>query len=590
MFFFAVGFQCLVAQNYTTILYYTWANHVMPSSLYGNDVNNMMETPYGTGYNWWGKPLYAATHGDGTIKNNYLMYFGDSRTPNRGLINYHADLLAQGGIDFITIDFSNGSIWDITEGAIALCNVYNERMAAGIPTPQVAFFVQNQATLEMVEQTFFNVYREDMFFSYLDKKLVMIAAPDATYGPGDSHHPAIPTGGIYDNYTCRTMWGLDNTGRTWSFKNSDSNPPPPFYFNGQPEQMAAPVACQSSYMTEDGINPAPGVQGRQGGAFFNTYMDAAINRGVKFVFITEWNEWTAINFTSPPQGKFVDVWREEYSPDIEPMAGGHGDFYYQLMKQRVSDFKAGSEVGGIQSGQIYRLVSRQSGQVLDVSECSTADAANVQQWPWLGGNCQRWKIEATDNGFYRLISQQSGKALDVDGCSNANGANVIQWPYWGGHCQQWKIEPTDNGYHRLISRQSGQALDVSGCSTASGANVQQWPWNGGNCQQWKLEVVGESANTQIFSFEKGINKTGTFSMDALYPNPADEEVTFIFSELNGESATITILDIAGRQFHQQQVHAVESIKLNTSSLKAGIYSIILQTPNNTINKKLIVNH
>lgn len=127
------------SQRHATILYYTWANHVMGSTLYGNDVKNMMTTPYGTGYNWWGKPHYTAITGDRTIKNNYLMYFGDSRTPNRGLIDYHADLLTQGGVDFITIDFSNGSIWDITEGAIALCNRYAERMAEGKPIPKVAF-------------------------------------------------------------------------------------------------------------------------------------------------------------------------------------------------------------------------------------------------------------------------------------------------------------------------------------------------------------------------------------------------------------------------------------------------------------------
>jgi len=56
-----------------------------------------------------------------------------------------------------------------------------------------------------------------------------------------------------------------------------------------------------------------------------------------FIFITGWNEWTAgfmdhwVSWTAPPP-IFVDEFNEEYSRDIEPMRGGHGDdYYYQLV-------------------------------------------------------------------------------------------------------------------------------------------------------------------------------------------------------------------------------------------------------------------
>lgn len=55
-----------------------------------------------------------------------------------------------------------------------------------------------------------------------------------------------------------------------------------------------------------------------------------------FVFVTGWNEWTAgfyqswAGYNAPPP-IFVDEFDEEYSRDIEPMTGGHGDdYYYQL--------------------------------------------------------------------------------------------------------------------------------------------------------------------------------------------------------------------------------------------------------------------
>ncbi|MDR1382685.1 MAG: hypothetical protein LBJ67_02380 [Planctomycetaceae bacterium] len=58
----------------------------------------------------------------------------------------------------------------------------------------------------------------------------------------------------------------------------------------------------------------------------------------KFVFVTGWNEWIMGRFdeNSPFYGddvvSFVDQFNREFSRDIEPMKGGHGDaFYYQFI-------------------------------------------------------------------------------------------------------------------------------------------------------------------------------------------------------------------------------------------------------------------
>ncbi|WP_165248522.1 hypothetical protein [Paludisphaera soli] len=58
------------------------------------------------------------------------------------------------------------------------------------------------------------------------------------------------------------------------------------------------------------------------------------------VFVTGWNEWIAGRFdqTFPLAGAdvvtFVDQFNREFSRDIEPMKGGHGDaFYYQLASE-----------------------------------------------------------------------------------------------------------------------------------------------------------------------------------------------------------------------------------------------------------------
>ncbi|TDG36177.1 hypothetical protein EZJ43_09230 [Pedobacter changchengzhani] len=297
--------------------------------------------------NFWGKPAWAATHGDGTIKNNYRFYFnGDPNQPNEALLNYHADLISKAGVDLIILDFTNGA-QDFANGptyissTTALLNTWQKRMRAGLQTPKIAFFVKNEGALSVVETAFFAKYDSALFFNYLGKKLLLVGQPDVTLGNSDVNQPAVPTNGKFANYTTRHCWGLNNTGKCWQFKVNADVPPPPFMYNGKAEQMCAPVATQASYMTQDGINPTAGAIGRSNGAYFQKYMQAATLNKPKFVFIHSWNEWAAqnLNKTDPTKPYLTDLWGTEYSADIEPMAGGHGDFYYQLMKTEIAKFK-----------------------------------------------------------------------------------------------------------------------------------------------------------------------------------------------------------------------------------------------------------
>lgn len=331
------------SERYTTIFYSVWANQAMPSSLYGSDVYNMSSTVYSPypSFNWWGKPAYAATHGDGTIKNNYLMYLNnDPAQPNNGLLDYHADLLSQAGIDFITLDLTNGTQQAIVDGAKALCTRYQWRITNGYPTPKIAFWVLNETTLQAIETQIFNVYNANLFFNYLNKKLLLVAQPNSALSSADPAQPAVPTLGSFANYTTRHCWGLAGVnGQYWCFKSNQTTPPPAFYYNGEPEQMSAAMATQSSYMTMNGTTAYTGAIGRQNGAFFNTYIEAAKTVQPKFLFIHSWNEWTAQNLGTQAVPYFTDLWRQEYSADIEPMDGGHTDQYYQLMKTKIGEFK-----------------------------------------------------------------------------------------------------------------------------------------------------------------------------------------------------------------------------------------------------------
>ncbi|MES2733494.1 MAG: carbohydrate-binding protein [Bacteroidota bacterium] len=858
--------------------------------------------------NFWGKPYWAATHGDGTIKNNFRMYINSPATPNNELLDWHADLMAQAGVDFIVFDNTNGTLDYTPSGPEyvscmqAVCNRWQWRMQQGLPTPKIVFFVMDEVNLGRVENLFFTKYSPDLFFNYLGKKLVLVA--DALGGDSDRGNPviqpAVPTHGKFGNYTTRHCWALNNEGAFWNFKTNAVNPPPPFMYQGQPEQVCAPVSCGG--WERDRF--LPGSQGRDNGKFFTKYMDYAKTSGAKIVFIHSWNEWVSPNISSDPDNQthpfFVDQYLTEFSSDIEPMAGGHGFQYYDLMKTKIAEFKgttpteqtpyagvipipgfveaenfdnggegvsyhdttptnligpfrtntavdiencseggsnlafsadtewleytvkvaaagaytfdarvsspfttgrfhiemdgtnvtgalsvpntggwqtwtnvsktvnltAGQHImrfvidtkefntnkfnftaqGAIQtpfpgpnaaaipgtveaenfdnggesiayhdseeanqggvgsrlgpdvftcvssegtnalgwinngewmeytvnaasagsfninarvasvfntgvfhlewdgvnisgniavpntgdwqtwqsvtktvtltagqhilrvfadagnfnlnkitfsqggnepfpvSGSVYRLVNRQSGKVLDVNECALTNGMKVQQWTWLGGNCQRWKFTATDNGYFKITAQHSNQALEIGSALTTDGAKANQWPSNDCFCQQWKVEATSGGFYKLTARHSTQVLEVGSALMTDGAQVNQFPWNTAACQQWAIEPIAAFAR-------QGVEEVSSAATPAiqLSPNPANDLVTVTWAGIESKGAVLAMVNMKGQKVYTHEVKGT-SHTIRTTEFNNGLYIITLKSGQTTVRKKVIVKH
>ncbi|MEV0162012.1 RICIN domain-containing protein, partial [Nonomuraea fuscirosea] len=65
----------------------------------------------------------------------------------------------------------------------------------------------------------------------------------------------------------------------------------------------------------------------------------------------------------------------------------------------------------------YVLVNRNSGKALDVYNLATNDGARITQWTRNNGNQQQWQFVDSGGGYYRVKSRHSGKVLDVSGFS-----------------------------------------------------------------------------------------------------------------------------------------------------------------------------
>ncbi len=333
-----------------------------------------------------------------------------------------------------------------------------------------------------------------------------------------------------------------------------------FSDNGEWTEYTVNVTTSGSYQLDTRVASLAG------GSFHLEFDGANVTGTVPVPNTGGWQSWQTVSKT------------------VTLSAGQHVMRFVIDQKEFNINKFAFASTGGIVSGQVYRLVARHSGQVLDVNQCSLTNGMKVQQWPWQGGNCQRWKITATDNGFYKLTAQHSGQALEVGSALATNGAKVNQWPSNDCTCQQWKIESTEAGFYKLTARHSDQVLEVGSALTSDGAAVNQWPWNTSFCQQWAIEPVAAFARLGIQEHLA----SAQFNL-SLTPNPANDQVQLDWKEVREEDAVLTVVNAQGKLVHQQVVRGT-SHQLPTAKFSDGLYIISLRSSQAVATKKLMIHH
>jgi len=86
------------------------------------------------------------------------------------------------------------------------------------------------------------------------------------------------------------------------------------------------------------------------GIYFQERWDEALEANPEFLYINDWNEWTAGKYqpadggTTPWLGRdnpffFVDQYNAEFNRGIHPMKGGYTDNYYMQMAQNIRRYK-----------------------------------------------------------------------------------------------------------------------------------------------------------------------------------------------------------------------------------------------------------
>ena len=130
----------------------------------------------------------------------------------------------------------------------------------------------------------------------------------------------------------------------------------------------------------------------------------------------------------------------------------------------------------------YEITTKIStNRLLDVSEGSIADGANVQIWADANVKQQKFEFTYLGGGVYKIISKKSGKALTV-----SSSGNVYQSTYKETGNQLWRVDENAGAYN-IISEYNGKYLYVENGTNANGTNVRVATKNNANSQKFIIE-------------------------------------------------------------------------------------------------------
>jgi hypothetical protein len=200
-------------------------------------------------------------------------------------------------------------------------------------------------------------------FFYRDKPLALVADNDTF--PVDP----IKLERLSSAYTVRKMWAFFSPNPTdrWTFmqpcaagfrESGGTQTCNQNYavLNGSSEEIPIIGAYQETHIS-DKATATPRFHGK---TFTGQFETLSNHPDTPIALIYGWNEWIAQRFCLNAGGEtvgapelcstdrfsdgskiFVDEYSEEYSKDIEPLAGPPGSYYYQLMKTCIALYRQG---------------------------------------------------------------------------------------------------------------------------------------------------------------------------------------------------------------------------------------------------------
>jgi hypothetical protein len=413
------------------------------------------------------------------------------KSADPAVIDQHTEWLVNNGADFVMFDWSNNcdnsgsNIQLIESNSIAFAERQVWRKQNGLSTIKYSVFMgtcgncdnatngNSYAMAERVKQGFLDdPNKASLYWNFKGKpflgsfvllcetKGIQFSHPSFTYRP-------ITTGN-----------GSTDRGIFWSWEESAPDDAGYSTYNGEKEA----ITIQAAYR---GTGSAPGVvpqypnglpgwlndgsvfgnktYPRNNGQTFRDAFDYAISQNTPVILIQSFNEWTGC-LTTP--GEEMDL---ERSNDLEPMKGGHGDLYLQILKEKAEKYK-GITISP-NTTNYWHFTSSMEGwtpinQMTAIASNSIATATITGADPFMHSP-DNLNISATDYK-YVVVSMQNQTASTTAElfwtttlATGYDGAKMVQFPVvandtkqrtyiidlsakatWTGTIKQLRLDPT----------------------------------------------------------------------------------------------------------------------------------------------------
>ncbi|HPU32801.1 MAG TPA: hypothetical protein PK184_08900 [Phycisphaerae bacterium] len=282
-------------------------------------------------YHFWAEPLFG-------------YYLSD----DAWVLQKHAQMLADAGIDVIIFDVTNQVTYQ--KVYMRLCEVFSDLRRQGRRTPQIAFLTPFWDPAKVTSELYENLYKpgryRELWFHWKGKPLILADPAKVTPEQRDFFTFRKPQPDYFQGPTGPDQWGWLEIHPQHAFYNQE----------GKPEQVTVGVGqnatgkrlCAFSEKNTYGRSWHNGKKDERPDAVlhglnFAEQWEHALKIDPEFIFITGWNEWIAMRLPEFNRVRepvmFVDQFTQEYSRDAEPMRGGHGDNYYFQMINNIRRFK-----------------------------------------------------------------------------------------------------------------------------------------------------------------------------------------------------------------------------------------------------------
>ena len=291
-----------------------------------------------------------------------------------------------------------------------LCAVFEDVRKSGGRTPRIAFMVNTQAG-KTADRLYKDLYEpglhRDLWFTWEGKPLLICDPKEA--GPE-----------LRRFFTLRRAhwpFTMVNTPYAWHWEATypqvygyTTDPKTPEQVNvsvaqnlrvgdGKVTNMSAGNARGRSF--HDGsMDRSPGAVDR--GLNFQEQWERALTLDPPFVMVTGWNEWIAGRWgESGGPIQFVDQFDEQYSRDIEPMKGGHGDNYYYQLVANVRRYKGADPLPRASSPRPIRIDGGMD-QWADVAPAFADDAGDTLPRDFDGAGGLHYRDQSGRNDLVAL--------------------------------------------------------------------------------------------------------------------------------------------------------------------------------------------